>query len=39
VIEHDISARLAERLESARLRMIGRLVAPTIDATQEPDKQ
>jgi len=39
-VVHDISNRLAERLEAARLRMLDRLRAPTIvDATPEPDKQ
>ena len=39
VIEHDISDRVAERLEAARLRALDALTAPVIDATPEPDKQ
>jgi hypothetical protein len=31
-IEHDISSRVADRLEAARLRALQQLVAPTIDA-------
>jgi hypothetical protein len=38
-IEHDISDRVAERLEAARLRALDALTAPVIDATPEPDKQ
>jgi hypothetical protein len=32
-IEHNVSNKLADRLEAARLRMIERLQAPTIEAT------
>ena len=39
VVEHDISDRVAERLEAARLRALDALTAPVIDATPEPDKQ
>jgi hypothetical protein len=39
VIEHDISDRVAERLEAARLRALHALTAPVIDATPEPDQQ
>jgi hypothetical protein len=39
VIEHDISDRVAERLEAARLRALDALTAPVIEATPEPDKQ
>ena len=38
VIEHDISDRLADRLEAARLRALSQLAPPIIDAT-ETDKQ
>jgi hypothetical protein len=32
-IEHNVSDKLADRLEAARLRMIERLQAPTIEGT------
>jgi hypothetical protein len=39
VIEHDISDRVAERLEAARLRALAQLRALVIDATTAPNKQ
>jgi hypothetical protein len=38
VVEHDVSDRLADRLEAARLRVLSQLAPPIIDAT-ETDKQ
>jgi len=38
VVEHDVSDRLADRLDAARLRALSQLAPPIIDAT-ETDKQ